>query len=582
MVNQLELNIFLIIKQDIFNALTKNNTIEGLDIDTFDVSYPNQVKNDKAESGNRGDFTTNIAMIYASKLKQKPADLANSIVACLKKSISYMENIHIAGPGFINIFVNKSFVTDIFFNVARSYTENDLYGIKNYGFGTKVNVEFASPNPTGPVHIGHIRGSVYGDVISRLLSLSGYDVTREFYINDAGEQINKVVESTFVRYYELIGKNHDTLTIHYPGEYLKDLAENLKSDLGNNLDYVKDFDAVKQYSMNSLLGSIKKSFVNFGISHDVYTSEQKIISDNFVERAVKLLESKDLLYKGYLEKPKGKSNPDWEANEQLLFKSRLFGDDEDRVIKKSDGSNTYFTGDVGYHLNKIERGFKKLILVLGADHLGYVKRITSVTKALDSSVEINVKLCQLVKFVKGGESVKMSKRKGTFETIDDILEEVDKNIVRFIMVSRNNNMEIDFDFDKVKQMSKDNELFYIQYAYSRANSVLNSYKSFDIKHIQESMIDKDYEIDLIKTCLEYPRVVRLSIQNLEPHHICFYLYHLASLFHRVWHYGNEDQSCRFISDDQTKTNTKLTMAFCVKNIISSGFKILGIEAIERM
>ena len=439
-------NIFEDLKERIWITFCKTFDIENnlSNKSKFNLEYPR-------ESG-CGDFTTNICMVFSKTLSLSPKDIFQKLSQTMQ-SLDCVKSVDFANPGYLNIAIKTKYLLNYIENITNSL---DLFGSTNTRNNNKTKVEFASPNPTGPVHIGHVRGAVYGDVIANLLAKNGYLVTKEYYINDAGAQIEKLTKSLFIRYQQECGIDIQIPSDCYPGDYLINVAKDLINTHGTNLSYQKDFDLIKNFVVSKMIDSIKKDLLKIGIKHDVYTSEFDIIKKGYIQRGLNVLSDKGYIYKGVLPKPKGKASEDWEEKEQILFKSTIFGDDEDRVVKKSDGSDTYFSGDIGYHLNKIERGFQKMILSLGADHLGYVKRITSIVKALQNNTEIDVKLCQLVKFLKNGQPIKMSKRKGTFETLEDVLDEVDASIIRFIMISKKNDIGIDFDHANVKQTRKHN------------------------------------------------------------------------------------------------------------------------------
>jgi len=567
---------------NLFTTIKTN--IEALFIATFGIKPEIAFNVEYPREEGVGDVTTNIAMIYTKKLSQKPQDIASALIKNLE-GVSYIKSASFANPGYINIFLDPNFIRENFVEAIKNISN---YGCANVGQGLKTNVEFASANPTGPVHIGHVRGSVYGDVVANLLEKNGYAVTREYYVNDAGVQIQKLTRSVFLRYLQLQGRQIEIEAGCYPGEYLIETGKKLLQKYGSNLQYETDCETIRAFAVSDMLEDIKKSLARLGVKHNIYTSEKLVGEQGYIEKALKLLENKGYIYTGTPPKPKGKPSDDWEESEQTLFKSTLFGDDEDRVVKKNNGENTYFSGDIGYHLHKIERGFGKIILPLGADHLGYVKRLTAIVKGLDETCDIAVKLCQLVKFVKNGEQIKMSKRKGTFETLEDVLDEVDPSIIRFIMVSKKNDLPMEFDLEKVKQTSKDNEIFYIQYAYSRACSVFRQFEGNFEKVLQEgsyniNLLQNQHELDFIKKVLEYPKIIQIALKNLEPHHICFYLYSLASEFHKLWHFGNENEALRFIvKDNPTLTNTRLLLVFAMQNVIKLAFKIIGIEPLQTM
>ena len=535
---------------------------------------------DYPKNNDFGDLYTNIAMVGARQAKMPPVQIATKLAELIAKE-PFALDASVAGGGFINIKIKQEFWQAALGNALHGTLAN--YGFANYGGGEAVNIEYVSANPTGPIHLGHTRGSVYGDVIARLLAKCGYAVTKEYYINDAGVQVGKLVKSVFIRYQQAQGMDIALAEDCYPGDYLVKPAQDLLATFGNSLNAERDFELIRAFAIEAMMEQIKQSLTKLGIKHDVYTSEFETIKAGYVDKMLDLLKSKDLTYIGTTEQPKGKAAQGWVAQEQLLFKSKQFGDDEDRVLITASGAKTYFVSDVAYQLHKIERGFKNMILVIGADHLGYVKRIKAATHALHNEAKLDVKLCQLVKFVKNGEPVKMSKRKGTFETLDDVLEEVDQSIIRFIMISKKNDTHMDFDLEKVKEQSKENEIFYIQYAYSRASSVLKTATDLDLKNINLSILTKEADLQYIKKVLEYPKIIKIACHNAEPHHIAFYLYELAGCFHKIWHEGNLDKSLRFIQEnDIIKTNTRLSLAFIYKYIVDSSFDVFGIKPLDQM
>jgi arginyl-tRNA synthetase len=524
----------------------------------------------------QGDVSLNIAMVLAGHFKKKPLDLAGEIAEKIS-SLDFIAKIETAGAGFINIFLTKDFLLKAF---KTSLQEN--YGLFNFGKGEKVNVEYCSANPTGPIHIGHTRGTIYGDVLAELLSKNGYDVAREYYINDAGGQVETLLKSVAIRIRQLQGEALEVPEGCYPGEYLIPVAKKVLDVFG--VSYSEKIEAVKAFVLNEILTSIKADLKKLKVNHDVFTSEADMIKTGNVEKAISVLKEKGLLYKGILPKPKGKLTDEWEEREQLLFKSTQFGDSEDRALQKSDGSFTYFTSDIGYHKNKIDRGFCNIILSLGADHAGYITRITSATKALapkNQDVKIEVKACQIVKFLENGEPVKMSKRKGTFTTLADVLEEVDVDILRFILLTKKNDSQIDFDLTKVKEQSKENPIFYIQYAYSRCSSILRSCNLL-IENVDLTLLNAKEEITLINKILEYPKVIDIAVKKLEPHLIANYVLELASEFHSLWNAGNEDHSLRFISENQELTKARMKLVKSVLNVLKSAFSIFKITPLEKM
>ncbi len=557
------MNIYTDIKAQVLTVLGIENALG----EAFTVETP--------KFKGQGDVALNIAMVLAKHFGKNPISLANDFVPKIS-SLNFVEKLEVAGAGFINIYLKKSFLLEAF---KASLTQG--YGFTNFGKGEKVNIEYCSANPTGPIHIGHTRGTIYGDVTAELLAKNGYDVTREYYINDAGGQVETLLKSVFIRMRQLEGENIEVPEGCYPGEYLIPIAKKVLEKFGKNQE---DKEKIKSFIINEMMMEIKKDLSRLKVNHDVFTSEAEMIKSGNVEKAIAVLKEKELLYHGILPKPKGKLTDEWEEREQLLFKSTAFGDSEDRALQKSDGSYTYFTSDIGYHKNKIDRGFSNMFLSLGADHAGYITRITSATKALapkDKDVKIEVKACQIVKFLENGEPVKMSKRKGTFTTLAEVLDEVDVDILRFILLTKKNDSQIDFDLVKVKEQSKENPIFYIQYAYSRCSSLLRNYEeSFETANAE--MLKLSEEMEIINKILEYPKVVEMAVKKLEPHLIANYLYELASAFHSFWNMGNERHELRFITEDKAVTNARMMLVKSVKNIINSAFSVFKINPLERM
>jgi arginyl-tRNA synthetase len=558
------MNIYTNIKAQVLNVLS----IESALWEVIAVETP--------KFKGQGDVSLNVAMVLAKHFGKKPIELANQFLPQVS-TLNFVEKAEVAGAGFINLYLKKSFLLEAF-----KASLEDGYGFANFGKGEKVNIEYCSANPTGPIHIGHTRGTIYGDVTSELLAKNGYSITREYYINDAGGQVETLLKSVFVRMRQIEGESIEVPDGCYPGEYLIPIAKKVLDKFGKSA-YKKE-EEVKSFVVNEIMTSIKEDLSRLKVNHGVFTSEAEMIKSGNVQNAINVLEEKGLLYYGILPKPKGKLTEEWEEREQLLFKSTNFGDSEDRALKKSDGSLTYFTSDIGYHKNKIDRGFFNILLSLGADHAGYVTRITSATKALapkGKEVKIQVKACQIVKFLQNGEPVKMSKRKGTFTTLAEVLDEVDADILRFILLTKKNDSQIDFDLIKVKEQSKENPIFYIQYAYSRSSSLLrnyndnNAFTDLDILNLEE-------EIEIVRKVLEYPKIMEMAVKKLEPHLLANYLYELASILHSFWNMGNERHELRFISNDVSKTNARMMLVKAVKNVIQSAFSIFKITPLEKM
>jgi arginyl-tRNA synthetase len=532
-----------------------------------------------------GDLSFNFAMVLSKQLGMKPRDIADAIIPLIS-SIKGVEKCEIAGPGFVNVFLSVKFWIDLVPAINQAASD---YAKSNLGGGKKINVEFVSANPTGPMHIGHSRGAVYGDCLVRLLKFAGYDVTAEYYINDAGGQINTLALSVWIRYLETLGEDVTIPEGCYPGEYLIAVGEKLKEKYGTSLKSMGEVAAIpviKEFAVTEMMQLIKEDLAMLNVHHDSFVSEYKdVVLKGYNEKAFSLLKEKGLIYRGILEAPKGKTPDDWEPREQDLFKATAFGDDVDRPLKKSDGSFTYFATDIAYHLYKIERGFDELVLSLGADHAGYIKRIKAVVKALsDDKVKLDVKINQLVNLLKDGEPYKMSKRAGNFVTVADMVDEVGTDIIRFIMLLRKNDTILDFDFSKAKEQTKDNPVFYVQYAYARAHSVLRKLNAdIVLDNINYSLIKDPAEINLIKAIALLPKIVESAVLTHEPHRIVNYLQDLAHAFHTLWAKGNEDESLRFIveSDDEvTKARIALVKAFLLA--ADQALFLVGIKGVERM
>jgi arginyl-tRNA synthetase len=533
-----------------------------------------------------GDMSTNISMLLSKYLKLKPIDVANKLLHYIDK-FPGVDEVKVAGPGFINIKLNMSTWNTC---IQKILLNEEKWDKVNLGEGKKINIEYISANPTGPLHAGHARGAVFGDALASLLKEVGYKVTKEYYINDAGSQIDKLVDSALLRYDECLGQNIKEIPQGlYPGEYLKDVGLELVNKYGKNLktkDKADIFEIVRQVSLDVIMKIIRNDLFRLGIDMDVYTSEKKIISGNLLNETLSILEKKDLIYKGELEAPKGMNPDNWEKREQLLFKSTNYGDDTDRALKKSDGTWTYFATDMAYHLDKINRTKGNLINVLGADHIGYISRINAAVRALSNdNFSIDTKICSLVNLLEDGKPIKMSKRSGNFVTLSDIIDSVGRDVIRFIMLTRRNDQSLDFDFKKVTEKSKDNPVFYVQYAHARCNSIFKSakIKEQDLSIEDFSFLNTKEEIELIKFISLWPRSMELAAKNHEPHRICYYLIELSSLFHSLWNRGKDDKSSKFIIENDKKlTNSRLCLVKAVALTIRKGLKILSINPVFEM
>ena len=530
------------------------------------------------------DLSTNIALVLAKSNKLNPINLAKDIRDLLLKNINHFEQIDIAGPGFLNIKLSKDgFVV----NINDILKNKDSYGSKKSN--KTYNIEFVSANPTGPMHVGHCRGAVFGDVLSNLLIFNGNKVVKEYYINDYGNQIKNFVESVYLRIREIKFKEKFSLKENlYPGDYIKEIAKNIiKNNKNINVENLETcYEELKKLSIEGSMTLIKDDLKKLGIKHDKFFSETDLIKRDLVNKAVKQLQSKNFVEEGYLNPPKGEILKNWKKTKKLIFKSTEFGDDTDRALQKDDGSWTYFANDVAYHSDKIDRQYDNLINILGADHTGYIKRLTAAVTALSNKkVKLNCKVCQLVKLYKSGQPFKMSKRAGDFISAQDLLKEVNKDSIRFMMLNRSNDVELDFDFEKVKEKTKDNPVFYVQYAYARINSIIRTLKiSLDDEIVISSKTfqPNKYEEKMIRKIFEWPKIIESAAYKLEPHKIPFYLYELSTLFHSYWSKGNEDNKFKLIENGKVKKEDTIVLIFLIAIVIKNGMKILGVSLPEKM
>ena len=533
------------------------------------------------------DISTNVAMVLSKLNKKSPIDLANVLSDEIKKKDELIDEISVVKPGFINIKFKPIFWT----NFIKEITQNS----KSFGINTRENkknylIEFVSANPTGPLHVGHCRGAILGDVIANVLLFNKHKVTKEYYVNDYGNQIINFTKSVYFRireisYSEPFPNNDENL---YPGDYLIDFAKNILES-NKDIDF-KNFDNISEkltiLSIEEALKLIKKNLDSLGINHDNFVSEKKLVANQEVEKVIDILQKNKFVYKGKIKAPAGEDNNNWVEREQLLFRSTDFGDDKDRALQKSDGAWTYFASDVAYHKNKLDRNFDYLINILGADHAGYIKRISSSVEALSNSKDkLICKVSQLVKLIKDKKPFKMSKRRGDYITVDDLINEVGKDATRFIMLNRSSDAELDFDFDNVIEKSKDNPLYYVQYCYARIASVFRHIDR-DIKSdVKIDKYDFEYsrdEIDILKKISEWPKCIDVSSKKLEPHRIPTFLYELASLFHSYWNLGKDDTNKRFINEQKKINNDKLIFLKVISNVIKSGMDIVGVSVPEKM
>ena len=533
------------------------------------------------------DISTNVAMVLSKINKTSPLQLAEKLAPEIKNNDSEIETISVAKPGFINIKFKPSFWS----NFIKDITDNaDNFGINEKEKKNNYLVEFVSANPTGPLHVGHCRGAILGDVISNVLIFNKHKVTKEYYVNDYGNQIINFTKSVYFRIREVHFKEtfpEDNPDL-YPGDYLIDFAKNIISNNSNlnfdNFDEISD--KLTALSIEQALLLIKNNLKSLGIKHDNFVSEKSIVLNNEVESVIDFLEKNNFIYKGKIKAPAGEDNKDWVEREQLLFKSTDFGDDKDRALQKSDGTWTYFASDVAYHKNKVDRKFDYLINILGADHAGYIKRITSSVEALSGKKDkLICKISQLVKLIKNKKPFKMSKRKGDYITVDDLIEEVGKDATRFIMLNRSSDVELDFDFDAVKEKSKDNPLYYVQYCYARISSVFRHIDEDVNSKIELNDFNFEYsndEIKILKKLSEWPKCIDAASTKLEPHRIPVYLYDLASEFHSYWNLGKQFPEKRFINDQKIVSPDKLIFLKAISNVIKTGMDIVGVDTPNQM
>ena len=542
----------------------------------------NRVVFELPRDATHGDLATNAAMILAKPAQKSPRDLAAVFASAFAK-IDGVTAVDIAGPGFINLRVSPILWARQIDDIIKA---GNQYGRSQIGAGAHVNVEFVSANPTGPLHAAHARGAVIGDALAGLMAFCGWEVTREYYINDAGGQVDVLARSAYLRYREALGQDiGDIPPGLYPGDYLKDVGNALAKQVGDrylNRPEAEWLDDLRQFAIQSIMDVIRQDLIALGIQMDVFSSERSLVESGAVQHAIDQLQAAGHLYTGVLAPPKGKEPEDWEPREQLLFKASEFGDDTDRPLQKSDGSWTYFAADVAYHLNKLERTKGQLINIFGADHGGYVKRMNAAVAALSGQDDmLDIKLCQLVNLLDKGKPVKMSKRAGTFVTVRDVIDAVGADVIRFIMLTRRNDQTLDFDFAKVTEQSRDNPVFYVQYAHARACSVLRQGEAPDQADL--ALLTADAELALLKQLASWPKLVESAAQAHEPHRIAFYLVDLASQFHSLWSAGRENSSLRFIIEgDQAVTDARLMLVKATSLVIRTGLNMLSITALDEM
>ncbi|MFI0843174.1 arginine--tRNA ligase [Mesorhizobium sp. IMUNJ 23232] len=574
------------IKRVVENLELKSTIGAPLDLSRVAVEPP--------RDASHGDLATNAAMVLAKAAGQNPRALAETIAAGLRADPDVAE-ASVAGPGFVNLRLHDGYWQNY---LARLIELGVDFGRSTMGKGSKVNVEYVSANPTGPMHVGHCRGAVVGDTLANLLAFTGHDVTKEYLINDAGAQIDVLARSVLLRYREALGEEIGEIPSGlYPGDYLVPLGKQLAADYGDGLLKMPDDEAmaiVKDRSIDAMMDMIREDLALLNVHHEVFFSERSLHADNAkaIRTAIAELTMAGHIYKGKLPPPKGEKPDDWEDREQTLFRSTAVGDDIDRPLVKSDGQFTYFAADVAYLKDKVRRGFDHTIFVLGADHGGYVKRMEALARAVGgNSLKLTVLLCQLVKLYRNGEPVRMSKRSGDFVTLREVVEEVGRDPIRFMMLYRKNDASLDFDFAKVTEQSKDNPVFYVQYASARCHSVFRQ-ATEQLGEVDASraaltkdvaMLSDESEIALVRKLAEYPRLIESAAQSLEPHRLAFYLYDLASAFHAQWNRGNENIDLRFVKvTDRQLTHARLGLVQAVLDVITSGLGLIGAEAPSEM
>ena len=575
------------LKDDI-NVIIKNsflkNTYKKEVYDMFQVSEPPIDK--------FGDVSTNVALTLSKILKINPKVFAVNFLKEVKK-LNYIKDAKVEGPGFINLSLKKDFWLN---ELKQVLSENDKYGESDIGKSKKVIIEFVSSNPTGPLHIGHCRGAVYGDVLSNIMIKTGFDVYKEFYINNTGSQIDKLTNTVIYRYEELFNKKKVAIDKNlYPGEYLIELAKDLKKKYGTKFieNNKKDLDSIRNFSLKWIVNLIKSDLNSLGVHFDFFFSEEELLKKNKVSASIDFLKKKKLVYQGIPTKPKSGDMTEWEPRKQFLFKSTNFGDDVDRTLQKSNGEYTYFAKDIAYHFDKFKRGFKIMINVWGADHGGYIKRLTSAVKVItDNKADLIIKTCQLVKVVKNQKILKMSKREGKFILIKEVLDNIGKDVTRFIMLLRKNSEDIEFNLEKVTEESKNNPVFYVQYAHARCCSLLREaakhFKSDDIKlgkikNCNLNLLDDKQEFLLIQDIVKWPKIIEDAAIHQEPHRITFFLQSLASKFHSLWNYGKQNSELRFINTKKYDlTLARLALVHALKIVVNNGLNLLGVKPLDVM
>ena len=580
------MNLFAEIRSLVIDSLqqmqAQGNLPDGLSFDAVTVEPPRDAAH--------GDMATNAAMVLAKPSSCKPRDIAQRL-ATLLSADPRLASVEVAGPGFLNLRLASTLWADV---LRAILADPSGYGRATVGAGIKVHVEYVSANPTGPLHVGHTRGAVFGDALASMLDFAGYDVTREYYINDGGAQVDVLARSVYLRYLEAHGQEVAFEDGTYPGDYLIAVGQALKEKVGDSYlgkgeqVWLED---VREFSTLAMMELIREDLLALGVKMDVFYSEKSLYGTGLIEAAIEDLKSKGLIYQGVLEPPKGKKPEDWEPREQTLFRSTDHGDDVDRPVQKSDGSWTYFAPDIAYHYDKVQRGFDQLIDVFGADHGGYVKRMKAAVSALSNDkTSLDIKLTQLVKLFKNGAPFKMSKRAGTFVTLRDLVDQVGADATRFVMLTRKNDAPLDFDFDKVMEQTKENPVFYVQYAHARICSVMRKAQLAGVAVEDAVLKAADFagltdaaELTLAAKLAEFPRLIEIAARSNEPHRIAFYLYDLASEFHALWNKGNEQPELRFLQEGNLATSqAKIALIRATAVVISNGLGILGVQPAQEM
>ena len=580
------MNLFQQIKEELLKCIFALSSNGKLSEKAKKVDFSVEIPKEKSF----GEMSSNLALVLGKFEGRNPRLVAEILAEEIRKSDKII-NVEIAGPGFLNFEINNSLWFEV---IISCLEEGSKFGAINAGEGKKANIEYVSANPTGPLHVGHMRGAVIGDVLANILEFIGYEVTREYYINDGGSQIKSLAHSVYLRYLECHGEEISFSEGLYPGDYLKAVGKKVKEEYGSSLigsSHQEWMEPISQIAVQEMLKIIKDDLKALGIRMDNFFSEKSLYDKGIIEETLSFLESKNLVYKGVLPPPKGKPKENWEEREQLLFKSTDFGDDVDRALRKADGEWTYFAPDLSYHFDKLSRGYDIIIDIFGADHAGYVKRMKSAVTALsDGKILLEVKLCQLVKLFKNGIPYKMSKREGNFVLLSDVVDEVGSEIARFVMLMRKNDAPLDFDFDKALEQSKDNPVFYVQYAHARANSILLKAKEVGLGVGLNNMtlekfsdLSKKEEKNLFMMIAMWPRIIEMSASNREPHRIAFYLYDLAACFHALQHMGKVNPEFRFINKENLDiSQARLCLVRATQIVLSIGLLLLGIKPAKRM